>query len=162
MPLVRLADIHDAEALHLVTQAAFAEYACYPNPSSVLGEQLIDVQAFLERAAQTTPATQGAALLFTADEPVGAVRFSVDAARSTIAFSRLSVCPSHRGARLGEELMRWVEARGRSLGCNEIRADARSQQPDNRPYYLARGYEIIGYSGRYGIPDIRTHLRKRL
>ncbi len=59
-------------------------------------------------------------------------------------------------------MVAWLEAFASAQGCTEVRAEARSQQPDNRPYYLALGYEIIGYSGRYGIPDIRTHLRKRL
>lgn len=159
---IRVATSSDAEALHRVTQEAFREYARFPNPSSVLLESLADVRAYLEVCDGSTTMSQGAALLLVERYVVGAVRFQLHSGPSFIAFNRLAVHPEHRGAGLGDVLREWVEARGRDLGLREVRADARSQQPDNRPYYLARGYEIVGYSERYGIPDIRTHLRKTL
>jgi GNAT superfamily N-acetyltransferase len=94
--------------------------------------------------------------------PVGSARFVVDRTGGHLAYERLAVHPALRGRGIGTAMIDWLEAHARSLGLAEVRADARSQMPDNRPFYLARGYEITGYGDRYGIARLRTHLRKRL
>lgn len=135
--------------VHALVIAAFAESAGFEHPSSALHESVQDV----ERAT-------GAALALLGDRPVGSVRFEVTA--DALRFRRLVVHPAARGSGIGSAIVDWLEAHARSLGLSEIRADARSVQPDNRPYYLARGYEVLGYSDCYGVRDLSTHLRKLL
>jgi GNAT superfamily N-acetyltransferase len=150
---VRLARADELHIVHAITLAAFAEYAGYEHPSSALDETIDQ----LEEAVRCGGAIVG---LLDGDY-VASGRFEVAPAEGWLSFERLAVLPAMRGRRFGVALIRWLEAHARSLGLTEVRASARSRAPDNRPYYLALGYEIIGYSGRYGIPDIRTHLRKR-
>lgn len=150
--MIRLADPAEASLVREVMRAAFAESSALANPSSALRETDADVRRAMESG--------GAILLFHEHEAVGSARFVLDP--TTLTFSRLAVLPSTRGQGRGAAMIAWLEDFATAKGCTEIRAEARSQQPDNRPYYLALGYEIVGYSGRYGIPDIRTHLRKRL
>ncbi len=86
----------------------------------------------------------------------------MDGEAGFLAYERLAVHPGLRNRRVGSAMVDFLEEHARSVGLSEVRADARSQQPDNRPYYLARGYRIVGYAERYGIPDMRTHMAKTL
>jgi GNAT superfamily N-acetyltransferase len=74
----------------------------------------------------------------------------------------MAVLPGYRGRGIGSALIRWIEERAVRLGAAKIKLSARSQQPDNRPFYLRLGYAITGYSPRYGISDIETHMEKPL
>jgi len=171
--VIRLARASEALRVHSVMRAAFAEYADLPNPSSALREGVADVEAVMSRG--------GAALDLEGDRALGSVRFVLEwdgaandlhrAARGAVLarapegvlrFARLAVLPEARGEGRGVAIVRWLEALATRMRLTEVQCEARSQQPDNRPYYLALGYELVGYSGRYGIPDLRTHFRKPL
>lgn len=79
-----------------------------------------------------------------------------------LVFSRMAVVPDQRRQRVGLGMLRWLEGLARALGLDAVETTARSQQPDNRPYYERQGYRITGYGERYGIPDITTYMRKDL
>jgi GNAT superfamily N-acetyltransferase len=157
---------------------AFEEYRHYPEPSSALRESEADTKAALTEYF--------GALAFRVQQALGSVRFRFLGAMLEMPtpsevreislkprmqmklrqdvflnYSRLAVPPLYRGQKIGDAMIDWLEDLAFRLGCEGMRVEARSQQPDMRSYYLKRGYEITGYSERYGIPDIRTHLEKR-
>ncbi len=136
-------------AAHQVTRSAFAESRRYSFPSSALQERVEDFSA--------ADALVGA---FVGNRLIGNARLSYGEA--WIQFSRLAVLPAHRGKGWGRAILTFIESHARARGAREVHATARSQQPDNRPYYLACGYVITGYSEAYGIADLRTHLVKTL
>ena len=150
---IRLAELHEAAIVHDVMVRAFREYAAFANPSSALRETVDDVRASMVRG--------GALLAFSGDGPdgraVGSVRFH---AESELELLRLAVLPELRGSGVGSALVAHVETIARERGYAAVRVYARSQQPDNRPWWLARGYEVDGHSERYGIADLRTHMLK--
>jgi GNAT superfamily N-acetyltransferase len=151
---IREAHIEEANVVLALVRAAFAETSCYAHPSSALAETIEDVEARMR--------TGGAILALDATGPVGAALYSVSRDPGFLSYARLSVHPARRGRGIGSQMIEWLEAHARALGLPEVRVEARSQMPDNRPYYVARGYAITGYSERYGIPFIRTHLVKSL
>jgi GNAT superfamily N-acetyltransferase len=102
----------------------------------------------------------GAVLAFLDGRAVGSLRFRVEG--RTLWFCRMSVLPEARKQGLGVALVEYVEAHARRLGCTRVELTARSQQPDNRPYYQRLGYEVTGYSERYGVADLVTHMAKTL
>ena len=137
--------------MHAIMMRAFAEYAAFEKPSSALRETVDDVSTSMARG--------GALLGFAGPRAIASVRFH---AEQELELLRLAVLPEHRGHGVGGALVERVEAIARSRGYDAVRVYARSQQPDNRAWWLARGYTIDGTSGRYGIPDLRTHLRKEI
>ena len=76
--------------------------------------------------------------------------------------SRMSVLPGMQNRGIGMALLSWVEELARKLDLDAVELSVRSQQPDNRPYYQRLGFRITGYSERYGITDMSTHMRKDL
>lgn len=150
----RLAKPEDAAALHAVTQRAFAEYARFPNPSSVLSESVDALRHALE--------TGGGVLAYERSELIGGARFRVDVAGASMTLGRLAVVPEARGCGAGGAIVRWLERHALHLGLSAVLSTARSQQPDNRPWYRARGYIVTGYEDVYGVPRLRTFLRKDL
>lgn len=149
---IRLARLEESHLVLALMKAAFAEYASEAHPSSALAESIHDVEAAM--------AAGGAILAFRDDRPIATGRFEVG--DGWLAYERLAVLPAERGHGIGTVMIDWLERHALELGLREVRVTARSREPDMRGYYLARGYEITGYSERYGIPDIRTHLRKVL
>jgi GNAT superfamily N-acetyltransferase len=79
-----------------------------------------------------------------------------------LSFSRLSVARHARGAGLGRALVRALERLAEALGLQTVTMTARSQQPDNRPYYERLGYRVVGYAPCYGVPDLVTRMEKVL
>lgn len=170
--MIRLARYDEAAVALSIAQRGFAETRDYPNPSSALREGL--------EVFQRAFAKGGLVLAFAGVEAIGTARLSVDerlrphveraamgerfdrVAGSELSYARLAVVPEHRGEGHGRAIAHWIEDLARNLGAETLRVDARSQQPDNRPFYEAMGFTIDGYSARYGIPDIRTHLSKPL
>ncbi len=169
--MIRLARYDEAAVALAIVQRGFAETRHFAHPSSALREDL----GVFQRAF----ASGGLVLAFAGEEALGTARLSVDAALrprleraaagerfgriagSALSYARLAVVPEHRGEGHGRAIAQWIEALAERLGAEVLKVDARSQQPDNRPFYEAMGFTIDGYSGRYGIPDIRTHLSKR-
>lgn len=154
---IRLARPDEAHVVHRIMREAFAEYGSQPMPSSALHETVDDVREAMEQG--------GAILALEDDTPIGSARFGWRRREDgvlALCFERLAVRPVRRGHGIGGAMIDWLEEHARADGAGLVEATVRSQQPDNRPYYVARGYRITGYSGRYGIEDIRTHLEKKL
>ena len=151
---IRLARRDESHLVLALMKAAFADYSTQEHPSSALAESIHDVEAAM--------ASGGAILAFRRGRPIASGRFEIDRDEGWLSYERLAVLPAEQHRGIGSALIDWLERHARAEGLHEIRVTARSREPDNRPYYTARGYEITGYSERYGIPDIRTHLRKRL
>lgn len=152
MPVqIRLAEPDEAELVHALMLRAFGEYASFPNPSSALRESVADVRRSMSRG--------GGILAFDDDEPIASARFH---AEDELELLRLAVVPEARGKGIGATIVDRIEAIAGERGYDAVRVYARSQQPDNRPWWIALGYAVDGYSGRYGIPDLRAHLRKEI
>lgn len=176
--VVRLAGPTEHRLVHRLMLDGFAEYRAQPIPSSALDETLDDVRRAL--------ASGGAVLAFDATGPVASARFSLrwsapppfdmgaalataasggrvgSSPGGTLVFSRMAVLPPARGRGIGRALVAWSEQLAGHLGLDRVAITVRSQQPDNRPYYQALGYRVVGYSGRYGIPDMVTSMEKSL
>jgi len=152
--IVRFAEPGEESLVYALMRAGFAQSAVYPNPSSALSETLEEVREKL--------GTGGAILAFEHCRPAGSGRFRVTENGGFLTYERLAVLPALRHRGIGSAMVAFLEEHARALGLHEIRADSRSQQPDNRTFYLAHGYEITGYAERYGIADMRTHMAKTL
>lgn len=175
---IRLARAEEHDLVYRLMLEGFASSRVYELPSSALAETRADV----DRAVRG-----GAALLaFQAGRPVGSARllpawrtppgFDVAAVLERAAggrkvegspggvlrVSRMSVLPGARNRGIGAGMLAWIEALAERLGLDAVELSVRSQQPDNRPYYQRLGYHVTGYSGRYGIADMSTHMCKQL
>jgi GNAT superfamily N-acetyltransferase len=160
--VIRHAAAGEAALVHAAMIAAFEEYRGLPLPSSALEESIEDVARAMtgDPAIAGSHLTRGALLAFDGDACVGSVRWALEP--DALSFARLAVVPSHRGKGLGLRFVMTLEDIARAEGRELMRITARSQQPDNRPFYQRLGYVITGYSPRYGVPDITTHMEKRL
>lgn len=148
--VIAVARPRDAAVAHDVTQRAFAEYARFEHPSSVLGEAVADVRAAIVGG--------GMLLARIESDVVGVVRHRV--VDDSLFFTRLAVLPEARGRGVARALLKRLDALARERGLTSLTLTARSQQPDNRPFWRALGFEITGVSGRYGIADLVTHMRR--
>jgi GNAT superfamily N-acetyltransferase len=150
--LLRLAEPNEADVVHTVMRAAFIESEAEELPSSALDETVDDVRRALEEG--------GAVLALVDGRTVGCLRYRI--ADGALRFSRMGVLPEARKRGVGAAMVAYVEAHARRLGLERVELTARSQQPDNRPYYQRLGYTVVGYSERYGVADLVTHMRKTL
>lgn len=141
-----------AARVRSLMRAAFAGTRAFAHPSSALRESTDDVAEVLARGGGVIARAEGA--------DVASARFFPE--DDALVIERLGVLPAHRGRGLGAALVGWLVEHARELGCVEVRANARSQMPDNRPFWIGLGFEVVATSGRYGIPDLRTHLRRVL
>jgi len=170
--VIRLARYDEAATCLALMHRAFAETAAFPEPSSALRETLDRVQRAYGEGSPVLLEVQGTPVgtaRVVATEPLRSRLAAAAAGRSfpvvpgaAVSFERMGVVPELRGAGHGRALTEWIEGLARRAGATVLEATARSQMPDNRPFYTALGFAITDYSGRYGIPDIRTHLRKSL
>lgn len=161
---IRLASPGEVALVHDLTQASFAETSGYANPSTALEESLDSVRKEMR--------FDFAAIAWLGDEPVASVRFEVERANrpfepgeppgGTLTFRRMGVVPGSRDKGVGKALVAWLDQFAIQMGLDELVTCVRSQQPDNRPFYQALGFSITGYSGRFGIADLRTHMRRSL
>jgi len=148
---VRVATADDAPVVYALVRAAFASTERYPHASSALRETQAQIGDALAR---------GGALGELEGRAVAAVRFHLE--EGAFHYARLAVRPASWGRGIGSAMVLWLESHAHALGCDRVRVAARSRWPDSRPFYLRRGYQIVGYSDRYGVPDLRTELVKRL
>jgi len=139
--------------VHAAMLAAFEEYRRWPNPSSALRETVEHTHAAIVGG--------GVAVLEEGGRVVGCVRCAMRPGVD-VKLSRLAVVPASRGRGVGAALVRFVEEHGRTHGCRVARAEARSEQPDNRGWWVRRGYRVVGYEDVYGVPRLRTRLEKAL
>lgn len=147
---VRRATRADLAVAHPILMGAFAATADTPHPSSALRLTESDLAEAVEAEILWCLGLNGA------DKVVGCLQ--IEEKGGALIFSRLAVEPMSQGRGIGGAVLSWIEGRARALGCRRVVCTARSIYPDNRPFYLRHGYIITGYSGRYGVTDIRTHL----
>ncbi len=175
---LRLATPDDAPLFLALVREGFAGTREYENPSSAL----LETEADVRRALQS-----GFGLIARVGErDVGCARFHIEwaapptfdprqAVRAAAAgsaltrspggrlfFSRLTVLPEMRGRGIASEMVAFFSSLSLHLGIGELAITVRSQQPDNRPFWRSLGFEVTGYSERYGIADMVTHMRRRL
>lgn len=144
--------LSEVGAVHRSMRAAFLETAKFAEPSSALRETEEDVARAMVRG--------GAVLAEASGETIGSARFAWEP--DAIVLARVAVIPAHQGRRVGRSLVGFLEELGRRSGRLVVRTSARSQQPDNRGWWQALGYEIVGYEDVYGVPRLKTLLRKSL
>lgn len=127
-------------------------------PSSALDEDEADIRVALERGAGLLASLEG--------QVVGCARFRFDppessgSSRPRLFFSRLCVVPEARRRGVARSMLSALEAEARAAGADGLAMTVRSQQPDNRPFWLRLGFVITGYSERYGIEDMVTHMER--
>jgi GNAT superfamily N-acetyltransferase len=174
---LRLTRDEEASLVRSLIQRGFAETREFADPSSALGESEEDVRRELARGAALVAELDG--------EPVAVVRFfiepkgggqTVDRALierarrgetvpsllegGQLVLSRLTVVPEARGRGIAQQLLGELERIAAQLGVRRLAITVRSQQPDNRPFWQSLGFRITGYSERYGIADMVTHMEK--
>ncbi|HMR06443.1 MAG TPA: GNAT family N-acetyltransferase [Polyangiaceae bacterium] len=171
--IVRVATPLDAAQFASIVARGFEETRAFPIPSSALSETVAETCAALERDSGLLAVRDGVACgCMRVSVPPGCARLdqaSLDAppaqqARSgvTVQFSRLAVIPEARGQGVATALLAALSSYAHAIGAEMICMSARSQQPDNRPFWARRGFVVTGYSERYGIPDMVTHMQRRL
>ena len=136
-----------ASVVLAITKAAFASTSAYAHPSSALNEKLDGLRASGDEFLVAR--SQGRA--------IAAARLRMKA--PALEFTRLAVLPALQGRGVGEAMLDHIEGLARERAMHEVRCAARSSMPDNRPFYLRRGYEVLGYEHVYGVPNLRTRLR---
>ncbi len=134
---IRRASFDDVEAIHLITQAAYAKYRTLIPYSSIWLETPEIVAAEMQL---------GPILLSVVDgKVVGSVRCHVEHEKGKGDFSyvhRLAVLPSYRRQGLGCALMQAVEELAKSENLHRVRLETRAAQPENYKFYRKLGYEL--------------------
>jgi very-short-patch-repair endonuclease/predicted N-acetyltransferase YhbS len=133
---VRQAEWADVEALHALTQAAYAEYAGTATPSMATAETLRDVR-------EKFWAGNFRAVVVEADggKIVGAARFRVDS--DGLYFFRLCVHPEFRGHGIARKLLGWLEEEGERWRARKLRCQVRLIVPRNVALYRNAGFEVV-------------------
>jgi ribosomal protein S18 acetylase RimI-like enzyme len=132
---VRRAEPAEAELVHRVMRAAFAEYEGVLRPPSGANEESV---ADVARAMQ---ADGGAVLAFVGAEAVGSARYRL--AADHLEVGRVAVLPAWRRRGVASRLMRFCEALAPRLGRDEVRVDVRAALPGNRALYERLGYAVL-------------------
>lgn len=118
-----LAGVDDAELVHRIMQAAFAEYrGVLDPPSSAHAETVADV-------ARALAAGDGA-LAWLGTEAVGSARYGRQPAH--LAIGRIAVLPAYRGSGIGGALATFLE----------VRLEVRMALDRNLALYERLGYQI--------------------
>jgi ribosomal protein S18 acetylase RimI-like enzyme len=123
------------EAIHQLTQRAFAPYATLARPSGALAETIDDVHADL--------AAGGGLIAYddTWDTPLGALRWRLEDDHLWI--KRVAVDPAHQGRGIGNFLMDACQGLCEGLARDRIRLGVRHALTDNRAWYERRGYRVV-------------------
>lgn len=136
----------DAEVVHALTQAAFAEHGALDPPSGALKETVTLVAEQL--------AARAGAVAYLDDVAVGALRLTEN--DGMLAVRRMAVDPAYRGRGVARALLVWAEDVARREGRGELRLGVRKALADNRAMYEHLGYTIVADHGYY------LELRKEL
>lgn len=63
--------------------------------------------------------------------------------RSAVYVHRLAVAQTHRGSRLGQRLLAWVEERAADRGAAFVRLDCATDNPGLRSFYERQGFRHV-------------------
>jgi GNAT superfamily N-acetyltransferase len=132
---IRNARPDEANAIHALTQAAYAEYAATPAPSAALGETAREVRERMWRGEFRVAVAEREGTI------AAAVRYKIDA--KGLYFFRLAVHPEWRGLRLGRLLVGWLEAEARATHLHRLWCQVRLIVPRNVEMYESLGFSII-------------------
>ncbi|MER6919936.1 GNAT family N-acetyltransferase [Streptomyces spiralis] len=140
----------DVPAVKAVTDAAYRPYI----------ERIGVVPAPMEA---DHAADVAAGKVFVAREPaagrvVGLV--VIEARADHLFLDSIAVHPDAHGRGVGRRLLRFVDARARALGLEEIRLYTNAMMWENQKIYPKYGYEVV--ERRVDGPYDRIHYRKRL
>jgi GNAT superfamily N-acetyltransferase len=167
MPLLfRYATEDDAEAVHDLIQAAFAEYIdAIPVPPGALGDSVGD--------ALKAVAEGRTVLAF-----VGDVEFTdgrLDFSRAVLAgtaryepreehlyVGRVAVHPDFRRHGIGRALMEYIERVAPTIGYNRLYLGTRISMPGNLAFYERLGYRVVKEEPHPRGPDINIWFEKEL
>jgi ribosomal protein S18 acetylase RimI-like enzyme len=185
MPLVRHAEVEEAEIVHELIQAAFAEYRdTLPVPPGALSETLEETR---ERVAQ------GRTLLLLTSEDVPALSSlvermrqgefkgkmkrlrsifdSIDTPIATASYEprdgylyigRLAVHPGFRRRSAGRLAIEEIEGIAPELGCKRVRLGTRESMPSNIAFYTSLGYSLVEREPHKRGPDTILWFEKEL
>lgn len=153
---VQAATSSDADRIHAMTQAAYAEYAGTDAPSSVARERADDL-----RAALACGETQ-ALLVLDGAEPVGSVRYRLEP--QGLYFFRLGVLPRARGRGVARALVTRLEEIARQHEAPRLWCRVRMNVARNVGLYESAGFRLIDQERvRRGVTDVPTGtMEKRL
>jgi len=154
----RPATAADADRIHAMTQAAYAEYTNTGYPSSVLQERAADLQE-----AIASGRTSALLIEESAGATVGSVRYRFIEG-DCLYFFRLGLLPEARGRGIARQVIDHLERLARNQGFTRIRCQVRVAVPRNYHLYESAGFERIGEeTARRGDADvIIATMEKRL
>ncbi|KOG59340.1 acetyltransferase [Streptomyces antibioticus] len=143
---VRPAATDDVPAVRAVTDAAYHPYVARIRvvPQPMEADHMADVAA---------------GKVFVTGEPVVGL-VVVEAFADHLFLDSIAVHPDAHGTGVGRRLLRFVDARARELGLDEIRLYTNAMMWENQKIYPKYGYEVV--ERRVDGPYDRIHYRKRL
>jgi ribosomal protein S18 acetylase RimI-like enzyme len=164
---IRYAAEEDAEVVHGIVQAAFAEYrGTVPVLPGALRETLEETRrSIAERRTlliyhlDDSPATVGGSIL-SFQPPLGTVRY--EPKEDHLYVGRLAVLPSWRGRGVGRKLMEYVEGLAPAMGLTRIRLGTRGSMPSNLAFYERLGYIVVERDEQSRAPDVVVWFEKEL
>ena len=158
MPLYfRYATEDDAEAVHALIQAAFAEYIdTIPVPPGALADTVEDARKAI---------SEGRTLLAyaTDEEPAtlaGTARY--EPLEHHLYVGRVAVHPHYRRHGIGKALMEYIERLAPTLGYTRLYLGTRISMPGNLAFYERLGYRIVKQDPHPRGPDTNIWYKKDL
>ena len=150
---VRQASLEEAQLVHEIMRAAFAELrGALPVDSGAHSETVDDVLDVMRRG--------GAVLCFLDERAVGSARFMLEDDEMYV--GRVAVLPSHRRRGIASAMMGYLEQQAASLGKGGVRIGVRDSLPSNVGLYLALGYELVSIEPHSRGPDRVWTMIKRV
>ncbi len=134
---IRHATFDDVAAIHLITQAAYAEHRTLIPYSSIWLETPELIAAEMQLGPIILSVVDG--------RVVGSVRCHVEHEEGQGDFMyihRLAVLPSYRRQGLGCALIQAVEGLAKSENLRRVRLETRAAQPENYHFYQKLGYKL--------------------
>ncbi|POX62575.1 GNAT family N-acetyltransferase [Streptomyces sp. Ru62] len=143
---IRPAVADDVPAVRAVTDAAYHPYIARIGvvPQPMEADHMADVAA---------------GKVFVTGEPVVGL-VVIEAFADHLFLDSIAVHPDAHGTGVGRRLLRFVDARAREQGLDEIRLYTNAMMWENRKIYPRYGYEVV--ARRVDGPYDRIHYRKRL
>jgi ribosomal protein S18 acetylase RimI-like enzyme len=132
---IRPARPEEADAIHAITQAAYAEYSATPAPSSALAETAREVRERMWRGEFRVAVVEREGTM------AASVRYKLDA--NGLYFFRLAVHPDWRGNGIAKKLVGWLENEARAARVHRIWCQVRLIVPRNVALYESLGFALI-------------------
>lgn len=140
----------DVPAVKAVTDAAYRHYIERIGvvPAPMEADHAADVAASKVYVAREPASGRVAGLVV------------IEARADHLFLDSIAVHPDAHGRGVGRRLLRFVDARARALGLEEIRLYTNAMMWENQKIYPKYGYEVV--ERRVDGPYDRIHYRKRL